>query len=56
MDVAGGRLPAPGTIQVPEMQEVAGVVTPEDLVLQADRFSSEHLPFAAGAAGAEVEG
>ena len=55
-NAASGGLPAPGGIEAPNMQEVAGVVAPEDLVLLADGFGSEHLPGGGGVAGAEAKG
>ena len=50
IDAAGG-LPVPIGIEAPEVEEVGGVVAPEDLVGAGDRFSGEHLPLAAVVAG-----
>ena len=38
------------------MEEVGGVVAPEDLVVAVDRFSGEHLPLAEFVAGGGVPG
>ncbi len=51
-----GGLPVPVGIEVPEVEEVVGVVAPEDLVAAGDGVSGQHLPLAAVAADGGVPG
>ena len=47
-EAASGACPVPTRVEVPYMHLAAGVIAPKDLVLGANRFSSQHLPGGAG--------
>ena len=54
--VAAGGLLIPVGIEVPDVEEVSGVVAQEDLVDTADGVSGQHLPFRGVGASREIPG